>query len=141
MRRLGIRAGIGLMVLVMIGVVALVVVSVATYDGDDLGSGPSHAQAAITRPAVSPADAAYDLELMHGADAARCTWIEGTVSEFECVFREGRERARARVVKSVGMDETIGISDCVPLNSGREKKSDPGHDQICPESRKARSKP
>jgi hypothetical protein len=128
------------MCLVMVGVVALLVVSVATYDSNNSGSTPSPAPAAITRPAVSAAKAAYYLELMDGADAARCTWIKGTISEFDCVFRQGHARARARVYKSVGMDETIGVFDCVPLSPGRGNAPGPGGDQICPGSRKARTK-
>jgi hypothetical protein len=129
------------MCLVMVGVVALIVVTVATYDSNNSGSTRSPAPAVINRPALSPVKAAYYLELMDGADAARCTWIKGTISEFDCVFREGHARARARVHKSFGMDETIGVFDCVPLSSVREKAPDPGGDQICPGPRKVRPRP
>jgi hypothetical protein len=118
MGRRAVAAGVTLACLVMVGVVVLIVVAVATY-----GGGPEVARspgpAAITRPAITPAKAAYYVELMDGADAARCTWIRGTVDEFECVFRKGRSRARARVSKPIGgMDERIDIGDCEPITAG-----------------------
>jgi hypothetical protein len=96
---------------VMIGVVALVVVKVATYDGNS-DSPPTFESTPTTRPAFPPSRAAYDLKLMHGADAARCSWVKGTRAQYDCVFRVGSSSARARVGLSTGMDETIGISGC-----------------------------
>jgi hypothetical protein len=101
--------------LVMVGLIALAVVRVATYDGKS-DSSPTFEPAPIVGPAFPPSRAAYDLKLMHGADAARCSWVNGTRAEYDCVFRIGSSRARARVGLSTGMDETIGISGCKPIS-------------------------
>jgi hypothetical protein len=103
--------------LVLVVVVTLVVVSVATYDGgSDLPS--SFESTPTTHPAFPPSRAAYDLKLMDGADAARCSWVKGTQAEYDCVFRIGSSRARARVGLSTGMDETIGMSGCKLITGG-----------------------
>jgi hypothetical protein len=108
---------VGLFGAVMVGMVALIVVNVATYDGGS-DSPPSSESTPTTHPAFPSSRAAYDLELMDGADAARCSWVKGTRTEYDCVFRIGASRARARVGLSTGMDETIGMSGCKLITAG-----------------------
>jgi hypothetical protein len=113
--------------LVLVGLIGLAVVKVATYEG---GSDSPRASEStpITHPAVPPSQAAYDLRLMDGADAARCSWVKGTWDEYDCVFRVGSSKARARVGLSIGrMDETIAISGCKLVTAG----AGPGGGDAC----------
>jgi hypothetical protein len=127
--------------LVMAGVVVLIVVAVATDRRGDSEDQLPGRPAIVTRPAVSAATVAYDLELMAGADEARCSWVTGTQNEFSCAVRIGRARAETRVYKPLDMTETIGIRRCARLNPQHAKEGGLGEGNACPALVGARSKP
>jgi hypothetical protein len=61
---------------------------------------------------------AQNFEVIEKVDQARCTWVEGTRSEFICDVEVGKYDPRAaevRIVRPLDMTETIANRACRPL--------------------------